>query len=68
MFSGQQLETARAALSVRSVWRCYKQGIWSNELVVGQLPVGKNVRRKQRTSLVSDTRQRLVKTQQIEKT
>jgi hypothetical protein len=28
---------------VRSVPRCYKQDNWSNELVVGQLPAGKNV-------------------------
>jgi hypothetical protein len=27
----------------RSVSRCYKQDNWSNELVVGQSPAGKNV-------------------------
>jgi hypothetical protein len=29
--------------SARSVPRCYKQDNWSNELVVGQSPAGKNV-------------------------
>jgi hypothetical protein len=29
--------------SVRSVPRCYKQGRWSNGLVVGQSPAGRNV-------------------------
>jgi hypothetical protein len=29
--------------SVRPVPRCYKQDSWSNELVVGQSPAGKNV-------------------------
>jgi hypothetical protein len=29
--------------SVQSLLRCYKQDSWSNELVVGQSPVGKNM-------------------------
>jgi hypothetical protein len=29
--------------SVRTVPRCFKQGNWSSELVVGQSPFGKNV-------------------------
>jgi hypothetical protein len=30
-------------LSARFVPRCYKQDSWSNELIVGQSPAGKNV-------------------------
>jgi hypothetical protein len=40
----QQLNSNRTTVfSVRCVPRCYKQANWSNELVVGQSPVGKNV-------------------------
>jgi hypothetical protein len=40
----QQLNSNRETMfSVRSVPRCYKQDNWSNELVVGEPPAGKNV-------------------------
>jgi hypothetical protein len=43
----QQLNSNRGnVFSVRSVPRCYKQDNWSNELVVGQSPAGKNVSTK----------------------
>jgi hypothetical protein len=54
--------------SVRSMLRCYKQDSWNNELVVGQLPTGKNVNREAEDTVGSVTRQQLVKTQQTEKT
>jgi hypothetical protein len=48
VFSGrsakQHLNSNRGtSFSVLSVPRCYKQDNWSNELVVGQSSVGKNV-------------------------
>jgi hypothetical protein len=40
----QQLNSNRGKVfSVWPAWRCYKQGNWSNELVVRQLPTGKDV-------------------------
>jgi hypothetical protein len=40
----QQLKINRGTVfSLRWLPRCYKQDNWSNELVVGQPPVGKNV-------------------------
>jgi hypothetical protein len=35
--------TEGTVFSVWSVPRCYKQGSWSNEVVVGQLPATKNM-------------------------
>jgi hypothetical protein len=43
--------------SVRSVLRCYKQGNWSNELIVEDLPVGKNVSMEAEDIVGSITRQ-----------
>lgn len=42
-FATIELQQRGTAISVRSVPRCYKQESWSNELVVGQLPVCKNL-------------------------
>jgi hypothetical protein len=42
-FATIELQQRGTAISVRSMPRCYKQDSWSNELVAGQLPVGKNV-------------------------
>jgi hypothetical protein len=40
----QQLNSNKGTVfSVRCMPRCYKQDNWSNELVLGQSPVGKNV-------------------------
>jgi hypothetical protein len=47
--------------------RCM-QDSWSNELVVGQSPAGKNVSTEADDIVGSVTRQRVVKTQQTEKT
>jgi hypothetical protein len=45
MFALQQLETATEERCF-SVPRCYKEGSWSNELVVRQSPARKNVSTK----------------------
>jgi hypothetical protein len=39
----QQLNNNRGSVYVRSLPRCYKQDNWSNDLVAGQSPAGKNV-------------------------
>jgi hypothetical protein len=53
--------------SVLSVPSCYKQDNWSNELLVEQSPVGKNVSTEADDIVGFVIRQRLVKTQQAEK-
>lgn len=54
--------------SLWSVPACYKQDSCSNELIVGQSPADKNVRTETEDRWRSVIRQRLVKTQQIDKT
>jgi hypothetical protein len=53
---------------VQSVLRCYKQDSLSNELVVRQSPADKNVSTEAENIFGSVARQRLVTTQQTEKT
>jgi hypothetical protein len=50
------------------VQKCYKENSWSDELVVRQPPAGENVSTEEEDIDGIITRQRLVKTQQTQKT